>query len=91
MGINNSPFDDAVVPVPGGERSGGAVATGGLSMPEAGTDPVMSAFYDAIVPTPGLTETANSSGLPPRVDIDGPDVGDSVPAPSMLDTPKNLV
>lgn len=91
MGINNSPFDDAVVPVPSGERSGGAVDTGGLPMPDAGSDPVTSAFYNAIVPTPGLKETANSSGLPPRVDTDGPPVGSSVPEPSMLETPRNLV
>lgn len=91
MGINNSPFDDAVVPVPGGERSGGAVATGGIPQSDPGTDPVLWAFQDRICPTPGTKETANSSGLPMRVDIDGPPVGDSVPAPSMLETPKNLV
>ena len=91
MSINNSPFTDAVVPVPGGEASGGAVETGGRSMPDPGTDPVMWAFQERCCPTPGVSETANTSGLPPRIDVVGPPVGDSVPEPSMLQTPKNLV
>lgn len=87
----HTPFTDAVVPVPDGSPSGGAVARGGVPMPEAGSDPVSWAFQDRLVPTPGMSETSNSSGLPQRVDIIGPPVGDSVPEPSMLETPKNLV
>lgn len=89
MAINNSPFDDAVVPVPSGAPAGGGI-TGGLPMPDAGSDPVSWAFQDRACPTPGTQETSNASGLT-RVDQVGID-GSGVRERNMdLETPsKNL-
>jgi hypothetical protein len=58
-----TPFFDAVVPVPSGAAAGGGPSS--VDMGDAGSDPVMSAFYNAVVPTPGTSMTANASGLTP--------------------------
>lgn len=85
-----TPFDDAVVPTPSGAPAGGGTL-GGVPMPEAGSDPVMWAFQERACPTPGTSETPNSSGLT-RVDIIGIEGGSGVRARNIdLETPsKNL-
>ena len=84
-----TPFDDAVVPIPSGAAAGGGPSS--VDMGDAGSDPVMSAFYNAVVPTPGTSMTANSSGMTP---IERPGGSDSVgvrPRNMDLETPsKNL-
>ena len=90
MAINDSPFFDAVVPVPDGGPTGGGT-TGGVPMPNPGDDPVMWAFQDRACPTPGTSETRNASGLT-RVDLVGGISGDGVRERNIdLETPsKNL-
>lgn len=90
MPMPNSPFDDAVVPVPSGAPSGGGT-TGGVPMDSPGQDPLTTAFWNAIVPTPGTSETPNASGIT-RVDRSGIDGSDAGAARDInLETPsKNL-
>jgi len=89
MAINNSPFDDAVVPLPSGAAAGGGASS--VEMGAAGSDPMLSAFYDAVVPTPGTSMTPNTSGMTP---VERPGGFDSVgirPRNMDLETPsKNL-
>lgn len=91
----NTPFDDAVVPVPGGSPAGGGGIAGSLVQNNPGIDPTLWAFQEPIVPTPGQSATPNQSGLPLQQEIIGvdgaPGRNASLGQPSMLETPsKNL-
>lgn len=89
MPINNSPFDDAVVPVPSGAAAGGGPPS--VPMDAGGPDPVSWAFQERIVPTPGTSMTPNASGMTP---VERPGGFDDVgirPRNMDLETPsKNL-
>lgn len=85
----NTPFFDAVVPVPSGAATGGGASS--VPMDAAGADPVLWAFQERAVPTPGTEMTPNASGLTP---VERPGGFDSVgvrPRNMDLETPsKNL-
>lgn len=86
----STPFHDAVVPTPSGAAAGGGPSS--VEMGDAGTDPVLWAFQERVVPTPGTSMTPNSvSGMTP-VERPGGFSGDGVSERNMnLETPsKNL-
>jgi len=89
MAINNSPFDDAVVPLPSGAAAGGGASS--VDMGPAGTDPVLWAFQERACPTPGTEMTPNASGMTPVERPGGFDEVGIRPRNMNLETPsKNL-
>lgn len=91
----NTPFDDAVVPIPSGSPSGSGGVSGSLIQDNPGIDPTLWAFQEPCCPTPSQSTTPNQSGLPPQLEIipttGAPGRNTQLDQPSMLDTPgKNL-